>query len=132
LIERFACAAVRDTLARLAVDASDRLPKFLIPVLRHQLAAGGPVDCCVLVLAAWSRNLERGLGRDAGTITDRRAADLLALVAQEGTRPGALLEYTPVFGDLGTDRRLVAGYRAAREELGTRGPRAAMRALLKQ
>lgn len=132
LIERFACAAVRDTLARLAVDASDRLPKFLIPVLRHQLAAGGPVDCCVLVLAAWSRCLERGLGGNAHPITDRRGGELLALVAQEDTRPGALLEYTPVFGELGTDRRLVAAYRAAREELAERGPRVAMRALLEE
>jgi mannitol 2-dehydrogenase len=99
-------------------------------VLRHQLAVGGPVGCCLLVLAAWSRYLERGLGEHARTVTDRRGSELLALVAQEDTRPGALLEYTPVFGDLGTDRRLVAGYRAAREELGRRGPRAALRALL--
>jgi mannitol 2-dehydrogenase len=121
LIERFAGSAVRDTLARLAVDASDRLPKFLIPVLRHQLAVGGPIDCCVLVLAAWSRYLE------GGSVTDRRAADLLPLVAQEQTRPGALLDY---FGDLGTDRRLVTGYLAAREALGNHGSRFAIQALL--
>jgi mannitol 2-dehydrogenase len=130
LIERFASEAVRDTLARLAVDASDRLPKFLIPVLRHQLAAGGPIDCCVLVLAAWSRYLEGGLGENARTITDRRVGELLPLVAQERTRPGALLEFTPVFGDLRTDRRLVTRYIAAREELGNRGSRAAIQALL--
>jgi mannitol 2-dehydrogenase len=124
LIERFAGSAVRDTLARLAVDASDRLPKFLIPVLRQQLAVGGPIDCCVLALAAWSRYLE------GGSVTDRRAAELLPLVAQEHTRPGALLEFTPVFGDLGTDRRLVTGYLAAREALGSRGSRFAIQALL--
>ncbi|MEV4622669.1 mannitol dehydrogenase family protein [Asanoa sp. NPDC049573] len=126
LIERFAGEAVRDTLARLAVDASDRLPKFLIPVLRQQLARGGPIDCCVLVLAAWSRYLES----NPGAVVDRRAADLLPLAAQERTRPGALLEFTPVFGDLAADRRLVSAYVAAREALGNGGPRLAIQALL--
>ncbi|BCJ37777.1 mannitol 2-dehydrogenase [Actinocatenispora thailandica] len=129
LIERFAGVAVRDTLARRAVDASDRLPKFLIPVLRRQLADGGPIDCCVLVLAAWSRCLEGGLPANAVTITDRRADELLALVAQERTHPGALLEFAPVFGDLGTNHRLVTSYLAAREQLARHGPRFAMRAL---
>ncbi|GIF45560.1 mannitol 2-dehydrogenase [Asanoa ferruginea] len=124
LIERFASEAVRDTLERLTVDASDRLPKFLIPVLRHQLAAGGPIDCCVLVLAAWSRYLE------GGTFTDRQAHELVPLVAQERTRPGALLEFAPVFGDLANNPRLVSSYVAAREALGSGGPRLAMKGLL--
>ncbi|MEV0715140.1 mannitol dehydrogenase family protein [Asanoa sp. NPDC050611] len=122
LLERFAGEEVRDTLARLAVDASDRLPKFLVPVLRHQLAVGGPIDCCVLVLAAWSRRLE-----GAGTIADRRVDELLPLVA---LHPEALLGYTPVFGDLGRDRRLVTSYVAARAELAKDGARAAMRSRL--
>ena len=37
LIARFSSEAIRDTLARQVVDASDRIPKFLLPVLREQL-----------------------------------------------------------------------------------------------
>ncbi len=42
LIERFSNPEVGDTLARLATDGSDRMPKFLLPVIREQLAAACP------------------------------------------------------------------------------------------
>ena len=34
LIERFANPEVRDTLARLCAESSDRIPKWLVPVIR--------------------------------------------------------------------------------------------------
>ena len=36
LIERFANPEVRDTLARLCAESSDRIPKWLVPVIRTQ------------------------------------------------------------------------------------------------
>ena len=42
LIERFSNPEVRDTVARLCANASDCIPKFLLPVIRQQLAAGRP------------------------------------------------------------------------------------------
>ena len=36
LIERFANPEVRDTLARLCAESSDRIPKWLLPVVRAQ------------------------------------------------------------------------------------------------
>ena len=41
LIERFANPGVRDTIARLCVGSSDRIPKWLLPVIRENLATGG-------------------------------------------------------------------------------------------
>ena len=38
LIERFANPEVRDTLARLCAESSDRIPKWLVPVIRENLA----------------------------------------------------------------------------------------------
>ena len=43
LIARFSNAQIRDTVARLAFDASDRIPKFLVPVIQERLAARQPV-----------------------------------------------------------------------------------------
>ena len=43
LIERFSNAAVRDTVARLCAESSDRIPKWLLPVIRENLAAGRDV-----------------------------------------------------------------------------------------
>ena len=41
LIERFSNPGVRDTVARLCAESSDRIPKWLVPVIRRQLEDGG-------------------------------------------------------------------------------------------
>lgn len=124
LISRYTNEAVRDTLARLAFDGSERIPKFLLPVLRDQLEAGGDIRRCAFVLAAWSRFLE---GRDEHgnptPINDRRASELAAAAQAEYDEPGSFLDYQPVFGDLGADprlRELFIDYRAKLIERGAR------------
>lgn len=124
LLARFGSEAVKDTLARQVVDGSERIPKFLLPVLRDQLQAGGPIEACALVLAAWSRYLESHLDGDVEQVADRRREELLAAVAREGEEPGAFLDLRDVFGDLGQDERLRAAYLALRAELAARGPEA--------
>ena len=51
LVERFANPEVRDTLARLVAESSDRIPTWLVPVIRSTCApaarSGGP--------PSWSR-----------------------------------------------------------------------------
>ena len=37
LIERFSNPEVRDTIARLCAESSDRIPKWLLPVVRRNL-----------------------------------------------------------------------------------------------
>lgn len=55
LIERFSNSTIADTLARQAVDASSRIPKFLLPVLRAQLAVEGPIDhICLMGSSQWT------------------------------------------------------------------------------
>ncbi|HKH54810.1 MAG TPA: mannitol dehydrogenase family protein, partial [Propionibacteriaceae bacterium] len=39
LIERFSNGAVRDTVARLCAESSDRIPKFVLPAVKENLAA---------------------------------------------------------------------------------------------
>lgn len=58
LLERFANPHIADTLARLCAFASDRIPTFVLPVLRDNLVAGRPIDVAVFVLASWARYLE--------------------------------------------------------------------------
>ena len=45
LLERFANPRVRDTIARLCAESSDRIPKWLLPVIRDNLAAGARCGC---------------------------------------------------------------------------------------
>ena len=54
LIARFASPAIQDTLARLIFEASERIPKFLLPVVRAQLASGGEIEHAALVVASWA------------------------------------------------------------------------------
>jgi mannitol dehydrogenase-like protein len=43
LIERFSNGHIRDTLVRLCAESSDRIPTWLLPVIRINLAQGGEV-----------------------------------------------------------------------------------------
>lgn len=129
LIERFSSEAILDTLARQVVDASDRIPKFLLPVVRAQLANGGDIRCCALVLAAWSRYLE-GVTDSGATLApvDKRLDVLRAAVGDEQRTPGAFLELNSVFGNLADNARLRSAFIDARHALQTHGARATVAA----
>jgi mannitol 2-dehydrogenase len=130
LMRRFSSEAIRDTLMRQIVDGSERIPKFLLPVVREQLRTGGPIDRSVLVLAAWSRFLE-GRADDGSALEpiDKRLDELQAAVAGEADAPGSFLDYAPVFGDLGSDARLRTAFVAARSRLAALGARGALESL---
>lgn len=130
LLARFRSEAVRDTLARQVVDGSDRIPKFLLPVVCERLAAGGGVERSALAIAAWSVFLEGRTERGAPTpAVDRRLDDLRSAAAAERTTPGAFLDYAPVFGDLGRDPVLRSAFVAARVSLTSHGARDAIATL---
>ena len=73
LIERFSNAAVRDTVARLCAESSDRIPKWLLPVIRENLAAGRDVTLSAAIVASWARYAE-GVDEQGEPIDDRRPA----------------------------------------------------------
>ncbi|WP_066583999.1 mannitol dehydrogenase family protein [Cellulomonas timonensis] len=131
LLERFASPAIRDPLARLCADGSDRVPRWLAPVARSRLAAGGDVGRCALVIAAWARHAE-GVD-DQGEpfeVVDRLRDRLRTAAAAQSADPTAFLAQRDLFGDLVDDRRFVAAYSAALGLLRERGARAAVEALV--
>ncbi len=131
LIDRFANPAVRDTVARLGAETSDRIPKFLVPAIQHNVATGGEVDASALVVAAWARYAE-GVDEQGEPIevVDNDKARVMA-AAQESTRdPAAFLAMTDYFGDLGTDERFTRAYAAHLASLRERGARATLEALM--
>ncbi len=92
LIERFASQAIQDTLARLIVDGSERIPKFLLPVVRDQLNAGGEIDRSALVVASWAEYIQAAADGRFPTLVDVRAAQLTEAVRRERSEPGAFLD----------------------------------------
>lgn len=127
LMRRFGSVAIKDTLARQIVDGSERIPKFLLPVVREQLRMNGPIDRSALALAAWSRFIEGTA--DGGTAlepVDRRLTELRGAVSGEASSPGSFLDMASVFGNLGREVRLRDAFIRARAELERFGARGAV------
>jgi mannitol 2-dehydrogenase len=118
LIERFSNPAIRDTVSRLCAESSDRIPKWVLPVLRHNLSTGGEITRTVATVASWARYAE-GVD-EAGEpieISDRLAGTTTALARQYPEQPLALLSLTELFGDLGLDERFTNRYAAILDRL---------------
>ena len=129
LIERFANPEIKDTLARLCAESSDRIPKWLLPVVRDQLAAGGPIRRAALVVAAWARYAE-GVDEDGQPIdiVDNRKESVMARAQEQGSEPLAFLRDPDLFGDLADDDRFTKEYLAALDSLHEHGARATLEA----
>lgn len=114
LIERFSNPEVRDTLARLCAESSDRIPKFLLPVVRAQLRSGGDISRSAAVVASWARYAE-GIDEQGQPIevVDRLKDKLMATASGNRANPTAFIENRELFGDLADDARFVAAYREA-------------------
>ncbi|MBK1787905.1 mannitol dehydrogenase family protein [Prauserella cavernicola] len=115
LLERFANPNIRDTLTRLATDASDRLPKFLVPVATQLSQAGEPAPASASVLAAWAVRSGRDLhaGR---TLNDRQAERLEAALRGTDADPAGFLANSDWFDNLIDDPRFTVDFRHAHQE----------------
>ncbi|WP_427136681.1 mannitol dehydrogenase family protein [Pseudarthrobacter sp. S9] len=131
LIERFANEYVRDTLARLCAESSDRIPKWLLPVVRENLLSGGEIARSAAIVASWARYAE---GRDeAGepiTIVDRLSEPLRAAAARHPEDKLAFIADRELFGDLIDEPRFVEAYVSALDSLHERGATATVEALI--
>jgi mannitol 2-dehydrogenase len=127
LIARFSNPYIRDTVARLCAESSDRIPKWLLPVVRHNLANGGEVALSAAVVASWARYAE-GLDEQGRPIqvVDRLADRLTAAARRQREDPLAFLADREVFGDLVDDDRFTVPYRAVLTSLHERGARATL------
>lgn len=131
LMERFANPAIRDTLARLCAETSDRIPAFLVPVIRDNLEAGHPVEIAAAVLASWARYAE-GVDDEGRpySVVDPLSDTLVPLARSQRRQPLAFLRNEAVFGDLAGEYAVTAPYLAFLVDLHERGVREALRRLL--
>jgi mannitol 2-dehydrogenase len=130
LVERFSNPEVRDTVARLCAESSDRIPKWLLPVARWNAAHGGELRRSAAIVASWARYAE-GVDEQGRPIevVDRLADELVPLARRQRDDPLAFLANRELFGDLVDDERFVAAYRAALRSLHERGARATLESL---
>ncbi len=130
LIERFSNEHVRDTLARLCAESSDRIPKWLLPVVREQLAAGRGVRRSAAIVASWARYAE-GVDEHGHPleVVDRLRETVMANAARQRDDVVAFLREKSLFGSLADDERFVADYTWALRSLTDDGAQATLRAL---
>jgi len=131
LIERFSNPEVRDTIARVCAQSSDRIPKWLLPVVRQQLATGGEIGRSAAVVASWARYAE-GVDEQGQPIevVDRLRDSLMQLARRQRDDPDAFIANRDLFGDLVDDKRFVTAYRSALASLHQRGARATLESLV--
>ena len=131
LIERFSNPGVRDTVARLCAYSSDRIPKWLLPVINDNLASDGSVRVAAAAVASWARYAE---GTDEWgepyEVVDQLADSLIPIARSQYENPTAFIEIAAVFGDLAHQPRFVQAYTWALDSLHRKGARATLEALL--
>jgi len=127
LIARFSNPNVRDTVARLCAESSDRIPKWLLPVIRQNLATGGEITRSAAVVASWARYAE-GIDEQGQPIevVDRLKDTLTAKARRQRADPLAFIADREIFGDLIDDERFTSLYRASLASLHARGARATL------
>lgn len=133
LIDRFANPEVRDTVARLAAESSDRIPKWLLPVVRERIAQGGSVALSAAIVASWARYAE-GTDEQGEVIevVDPLRDELVPIAQSQADNPVAFIENRALFGDLVEDERFREPYLEVLERLHQDGARATLEWLMKE
>ena len=119
LEERFANPNIKDSVSRICSESSAKLPKFLIPTLRENLAIGGSIEFATLILAAWCYYSDRRINENQEPleIIDSMQAQLHQS-AQETERDGiAFLKQVELFGDLAENSTFVNQYLAMTDQI---------------
>ena len=113
VVERFSNPEIADTLARIRAFGSDRIPKWLLPVVRDNLAAGRSVEVSAAICAGWAR-FHQGVDETGQPIeiVDRLQSELAQAAAAQQDRPTAFLENRDLFGDLVDEPRFRDPYLA--------------------
>ena len=133
LLERFANPGVRDTIVRLCFGSSDRIPKWLLPVIRENLRTGAPIRMATATVASWARYAE-GVDEQGEPIKveDQLAESLVPLAKAQRDNPLSFIQNTEVFGDLAAEPRFVEEYTWALDSLHRVGARSTLQALVEK
>lgn len=132
LIEkRFSNPEIGDTISRLCLDGSNKLPKFILPVIATNVTTGRPCPGLFLVVALWCRYCA-AVGEDGSTIdlADPQAERLKKTALQAKSKPDAFLEKNDIFGTLGHNEEFRAQFSAALNTIWQNGTQSALEAYI--
>ncbi|HTN63082.1 MAG TPA: mannitol dehydrogenase family protein [Devosia sp.] len=126
-VRRFGNSKIGDTIRRLALDGSNRQPKFIIPSAADRVAAGQSVTGLALVSALWCRychgTTESGLVIDPNDPSWDRLTTQAKLAKAD---PKAWLAMTDIYGDLAQSPTFITAFSHALTTLWSIGTKATL------
>lgn len=131
LIERFSNSQVMDTVARLAAESSDRIPKWLLPVVHERLQENRPVTFSAAIVASWAR-YDEATDEQGNPIyvIDSMRDELISIAQTQRENPKAFIQNIRIFGNLAEDLRFVEPYLAVLSSLHKDGAQKTLQRIL--
>lgn len=119
LLERFANPNIKDSVGRICSESSAKLPKFLIPTIYENLAAGGSIQFATLVIAAWCyySDKQTDLNGKPLEISDALKDELHEAAEATEYDPLAFIKQRALFGDLIKNGQFITTYHVMLEQL---------------
>ena len=121
---RFANPKIGDTIRRLALDGSNRQPKFIVPSALDRAKAGQSVTGLALVSALWCRYCYGTT--DSGAVIEPNDPSWDRLTAQSRLardNPSQWLAMADIYGDLAQNAAFAAAFATALNALWAHGTR---------
>jgi mannitol 2-dehydrogenase len=123
LMERFSNPTIMDQLPRVCLNASGKIPQFIMPSIAEALWVTGPFRRLCFVAAAWFHYI-KGVDDNGNSfkVEDPMIEELQAKAHAGGTDPAAILSIKNLFGDdLRSDKRFMQQITIALEEISRDG-----------
>ncbi|KAK9312087.1 hypothetical protein V1524DRAFT_276962 [Lipomyces starkeyi] len=119
LIERFSNPTIMDQLLRICLNASGKIPQFIMPSIAEAIWVTGPFRRLCFSTAAWFCYIN-GVDDSGKTfeVDDPMREELQAKARAGGTNPAELLSIKSLFGDdLRSDKRFIQEITTAMEDI---------------
>ncbi|KAK9319508.1 hypothetical protein V1517DRAFT_349031 [Lipomyces orientalis] len=119
LIERFSNPTIMDQLHRICLNASGKIPQFIMPSIAEAIWVTGPFRRLCFSTAAWFCYIN-GVDDSGKTfeVDDPMREELQAKARAGGTNPAELLSIKSLFGDdLRGDKRFIQEITTAMEDI---------------
>lgn len=102
LFDRFSNPSIKDNLARICLESSAKIPKFLIPTILDNLKHGGNIRLSTLVIAAWCKysDLQETQSGAPLEIVDAMKEELHEAAVGTRENPLSFLDIPSIFGEL--------------------------------
>lgn len=125
--DRFANPEIADTVRRLCLDGSNRQPKFILPSLRDNLAAGKLPKGLILESALWCRYCA-GVTDSGAAIApnDPNWTRLTGVAKAARGDPSRWLAMDDIYGPTGRDPAVIASFSHYLTDLWARGAKAVL------